>query len=233
MRSHELAERAPAASPPTSFASLRPFQRFLADVAALVGAAREPGQPGPSWILDVACGTGTVALHLARAGCAVVGLDPAPTLVEAAERRRHRRGVDRVAFLPLDVARDPVPGAGGYDAVVSLDVRAWSATPGPFLAACRRTLRPGGYGLFLAPDRGTSLGVAFDELRRTAGLAHAVAGLRWLVPAALLGAGAGEPLPAVSEDGVRRHLAAAGFEVLAARRIFVPEVSVLAWARAA
>ena len=212
---------------------LRPFQRFLDDVTSLVRETREPGQPGPSWILDVACGTGTVALHLARAGCAVVGLDPAPARVAAAERRRRRRRAERVTFLPLDVTRDPVPGAGGYDAVVSLEPRAWDTAPARFLAGCRRTLRPGGYGLFLAPDRPGSVGGAFGELRRPAGLAHAVAGMRWLVPALFQWAPAGEPLGAAPEAGLRRHLSAAGFEVLAARRIVVPEVSVLAWTRVA
>jgi SAM-dependent methyltransferase len=234
MRSrHELVERARMIPHGAMVASFRPFRRLLAEVADLALAARAPGQPGPSWILDVGCGTGTVALHLARAGCAVVGLDPAPLLVEAAERRRRRRGAARVAFLPLDVAHDPVPGAGGYDAVVSLCSRAWPDDPGRFLAGCRRTLRPGGFGLFLARDRHTSVARAFGELRRSAGLVHALAGLGWLVPAALLGAVAADGRPSVSEERLRRDLAGAGFEVIAARRIFAPEVGLLAWAQVA
>src|SRR5262249_37854315 len=68
---------------------------------------------------------------------------------------RPRRAA-RVGFLPLDVARDPVPGAGGYDAVISVDARAWEPDPVPHLEGCRRALRPGGYGLFFGTRRGGS-----------------------------------------------------------------------------
>ncbi len=42
-------------------------------------------QPGERW-LDVATGTGAVALRAARAGAEVVGIDVAPALIEVAQK---------------------------------------------------------------------------------------------------------------------------------------------------
>lgn len=54
--------------------------------------ARLGPQPGERW-LDVATGTGAVALRAAGAGAAVTGVDLAPTLVETARQRATEEGL--------------------------------------------------------------------------------------------------------------------------------------------
>jgi SAM-dependent methyltransferase len=62
---------------------------YSADLALWEGLAEEAGGP----VLDLGCGTGRVALHLARRGYATVGLDLEPELVAAL--------ADRAQGLPL------------------------------------------------------------------------------------------------------------------------------------
>ena len=62
---------------------------YSADLALWEGLADEAGGP----VLDLGCGTGRVALHLARRGYATVGLDLEPELVAAL--------ADRAQGLPL------------------------------------------------------------------------------------------------------------------------------------
>jgi len=56
----------------------------------------------PRRILDVACGTGTVALLLAQRGYQVVGIDRSPAMLEAARRKAKAAGVE-IPFLCQDV----------------------------------------------------------------------------------------------------------------------------------
>jgi ubiquinone/menaquinone biosynthesis C-methylase UbiE len=42
---------------------------------------------GPSTVLDAGCGTGRVAIELARRGVNVVGVDVDPSMIETARRR--------------------------------------------------------------------------------------------------------------------------------------------------
>jgi SAM-dependent methyltransferase len=72
---------------------------YAADLPLWEELAERSGGP----ILELGCGTGRVALHLARRGHRVVGLDRDPTLIEAFARRasdfRHNRvGQDPAAF---------------------------------------------------------------------------------------------------------------------------------------
>src|SRR3546814_10383004 len=52
-------------------------------------------------VLDLGCGTGELAVALSE-GCDVVGVDPAPAMIEVARRRP---GGDRVTWIEAD-ARD-------------------------------------------------------------------------------------------------------------------------------
>jgi SAM-dependent methyltransferase len=97
---------------------------------------------GTGSIVDVGCGTGRLAVDLARAGHRVTGVDPAPAMLAAA---RSRDGGGLVRWVEGDAAQ---LGAGEYDlAVMSghvvqviADDRALIATFG----AIRRALRTGG-----------------------------------------------------------------------------------------
>lgn len=96
--------------------------------------------------IDLACGTGVLAVELAQAGLDVVGVDPANAMLDIA---RARPGGDRVrwvlgtsAALGEDVADLIV--MTGHAAQVFLDDEEWGQT----LADCWRALRPGGHLAF-------------------------------------------------------------------------------------
>ena len=59
---------------------------------------------GPA--LDVACGAGRNALHLASRGRAVVGVDISPAALERARRTAAERGLD-ARFVEADLEQDP------------------------------------------------------------------------------------------------------------------------------
>ena len=95
--------------------------------------------------LDVATGTGDLALALARVagpgGC-VVGIDFAEAMLEVARRKAHQRGVT-VDFRHADALDLPFPTAS-FDAVtIGFGLRNVSDIPRA-LAEMARVLRPGG-----------------------------------------------------------------------------------------
>lgn len=71
-----------------------PFEEVEVHIAdmhdALVGALAP--EPGESW-LDLACGTGAVAMRAAAGGAETTGIDLAPVLVETARRRADEAGL--------------------------------------------------------------------------------------------------------------------------------------------
>lgn len=73
-----------------------------------------PGQT----VLDVATGTGNVALRAAEAGADVVGLDLTPELFDVARRRAEALGVE-VEWIEGDAEALPY-GDGGFDRVLSV-----------------------------------------------------------------------------------------------------------------
>jgi demethylmenaquinone methyltransferase/2-methoxy-6-polyprenyl-1,4-benzoquinol methylase len=117
--------------------------RRLAAMACLQG--------GPRRILDLACGTGDLAIGIARlAGkdVNITGLDYSLPMLERARRKAAKAGVqDTVAFVEGDAARLPFPD-GSFDcAGISFAFRnlTWKNALGrPHLAEVFRVLRPGG-----------------------------------------------------------------------------------------
>lgn len=72
----------------------------------------------PATVLDAGCGTGRVALELARRGVTVVGVDRDPTMLDAA-----RRKAPELPWMEQDLSRldlSEVPGApAAFDVVVA------------------------------------------------------------------------------------------------------------------
>ena len=97
-------------------------------------------------VLDVACGTGLVALDAARAvgpeGC-VLGTDISDQMVEAARRRAEGQGLSNVTFKRMDAENLALPDAGFDVAFCALGLMYF---PDPLRAVreMRRVLRPGG-----------------------------------------------------------------------------------------
>jgi SAM-dependent methyltransferase len=97
------------------FASLH-TARTDADILRLIREAARVGSG--SKVLDVACGPGLVALHLAEAGGQVAGLDITPAMLEKARELQRERGLVNLSW---DLGRaDALPYADAcFDAVVT------------------------------------------------------------------------------------------------------------------
>src|SRR5262249_28734702 len=100
---------------------------------------------------DLGCGTGTLAIMLARSGRDVAGVDPAGAMLDVA---RAKPGADRVQWLqgdatalPTDLRVDVVTLTGNAAQAIVEDAD-WYRT----LEAVRSTLVPGGHFVFETRD---------------------------------------------------------------------------------
>jgi 2-polyprenyl-3-methyl-5-hydroxy-6-metoxy-1,4-benzoquinol methylase len=211
--------------------SFEPYRALLGEVRGFIERAFAGCPPAAVKVLDVACGTGTVARELAGHGYSVTGVDVVAPLVRVARERR-QPVAGALEFEHLDVASDPVPGAGTYDVVVSMHTLYWHPKRAELLEGCRRALKPGGHALFLTYSRPARVLRTFREVRAGKGTVAAVRALRWLVPTALFESFRDYQPHYMAEEEFRRLLTEAGFEILETRRTFLAGISLLAWVRA-
>lgn len=130
------------------YAWLQPEPMLTPDGSAAAFAGVLAGLPPGARVLDCACGTGQLAVGLARAGFAVAATDLSPAMVEATVRLARECGT------PLDVRRcawDELPEQGwpaAFDAVLCVGNSLAHAPGGDArraaLQAMAGTLRPGG-----------------------------------------------------------------------------------------
>lgn len=99
-------------------------------------------EPGTK-VLDVACGTGNLALPAARAGAVVTGVDIAPNLVEQARENARREGL-KAQFDEGDAEALPYNDAN-FDAVVTMFGAMFAPRPELVAAELKRVCRPGGF----------------------------------------------------------------------------------------
>jgi len=93
-------------------------------------------------VLDVACGTGVVAVTAARLGARVTGLDLTPELLERARENARIAGVD-IEWHQGDVEQLPFAD-GTYDMVLSQFGHIFAPRPDVAIAEMLRVLKPGG-----------------------------------------------------------------------------------------
>lgn len=93
-------------------------------------------------VLDVACGTGVVALTAARLGAHVTGLDLTPELLDSARENAGVAGVD-VDWREGDVEQMPF-GDAAFDVVLSQFGHMFAPRPEVAVAEMLRVLKPGG-----------------------------------------------------------------------------------------
>jgi SAM-dependent methyltransferase len=117
-----------------------PLETFTTPAAAcLVRHARvTSGQR----VLDVACGTGVVAITAARAGAKVNGLDLTPQLLERAKENAELAGV-AIDFRQGDVEQLPFDNAA-FDVVLSQYGHMFAPRPDVAIGEMLRVLEPGG-----------------------------------------------------------------------------------------
>ena len=138
--------------PEDSFAEFKNYQRemwssfaptaiFTTPVAAhlVQFAGIAPGQK----VLDVACGTGVVAITAARAGATVSGLDLTPELLEHARANQQIAECGEIDWTEGDAEKLPYPDAS-FDVVVSQFGHMFAPRPGLAISEMRRVLKPGG-----------------------------------------------------------------------------------------
>jgi SAM-dependent methyltransferase len=93
-------------------------------------------------VLDVACGTGNLALPAARAGASVTGIDIAQNLVTQARANAATEGL-AIRFEVGDAERLPYADAS-FDTVVTMFGAMFAARPDRAAAELLRVVRPGG-----------------------------------------------------------------------------------------
>ena len=120
----------------------------------------------PRSVLDAGCGTGRVAIELARRGIDVVGVDPAAAMIDTA-----RRLAPDLTWVEADMAAVELDRR--FDVIVmagNVPLFTPAGTQGALVAGCARQLRPGGHlvcGYSL--DHGYTL-ADYDDHCRAAGL---------------------------------------------------------------
>jgi SAM-dependent methyltransferase len=114
----------------------RSYEAGAAEFVGRLGLA-----PGTR-VLDVACGTGNLALPAARAGAAVTGVDIATNLLDQARSRAAAEGLT-ARFDEGDAEKLPYPDAS-FDAVISMFGVMFAPRPELSAAELLRVCRPGG-----------------------------------------------------------------------------------------
>jgi ubiquinone/menaquinone biosynthesis C-methylase UbiE len=102
---------------------------------------RRPLVPGAR-VLDVACGTGNLAIIAARRGCVVSGIDLASNLIAQARARAAAEGL-RIDFDEGDAEALPFAGCK-FDLVVSMFGVMFAPRPSVAVAELLRVTKPGG-----------------------------------------------------------------------------------------
>jgi SAM-dependent methyltransferase len=93
-------------------------------------------------VLDVACGTGNLALPAARIGAVVTGVDIAPNLIEQAREIANREGLT-AKFDEGDAENLPYED-GSFDAVITMFGAMFAPRPELTAAELKRVCRSGG-----------------------------------------------------------------------------------------
>jgi SAM-dependent methyltransferase len=116
---------------------LQPLNAILTERAGIAAGHR---------VIDVGCGTGDLALHLAEVvgpGGAVLGADLSAPMLALAERRRAERGYGHLRFLQIDAQTRAFEPAA-YDLALSRFGVMFFGDPIAAFRNLRRALRPAG-----------------------------------------------------------------------------------------
>ncbi|GBD00153.1 Magnesium-protoporphyrin O-methyltransferase [bacterium HR17] len=104
-------------------------------------------------VLELACGTGTIALEFARRGCQVVGVDISEGMVKIARKKAQHMGLTkRTHFVAQDITQLTLPDEPPFDLALCLfDSLNYITEPARLAQVFARTfthVRPHGYFVF-------------------------------------------------------------------------------------
>jgi 2-polyprenyl-3-methyl-5-hydroxy-6-metoxy-1,4-benzoquinol methylase len=118
----------------------RRFDALAASGADVHGEADFVAALSPASVLDAGCGTGRVAIELARRGIDVVGVDADPSMIDTARRRAPTATWVQGDMTAVDVGRrfEVVVMAGNVPLFTP------PGTQAALVAGCARHLEPGG-----------------------------------------------------------------------------------------
>lgn len=108
-------------------------------------------KPAELSVLDVGCGGGSIAMHLAKLGYRVTGVDPDQQAIEAAMKRAETSETDTTFFVAPG-EKLPFP-ASSFDVVICSEVLEHVENLETTLDEVYRVLRFGGVLLFSTPNR--------------------------------------------------------------------------------
>ena len=156
-------------------------------------------------VLDVACGTGNLALPAARIGASVAGIDIVPNLIAQA---RARAAAERLAIIFEVGDAERLPYANGtFDSVVTMFGAMFAARPERAATELVRVTRKGGR---IAMANWTPTGFIGEMLKTTVNYVPPPAG----IPSPLLWG---------TEDAVRARLGSASASLTFSRRLITFE----------
>ena len=104
-------------------------------------------------VLDFGCGSGHLAIMLARRGYRMFGIDASPIGIAIANRTRNREQAairSRLQFQEADITLGNETGLI-FDSAISLHVFEHISEPGPVLTSLRQFVRPAGHLLISVP----------------------------------------------------------------------------------
>jgi SAM-dependent methyltransferase len=156
-------------------------------------------------VLDVACGTGNLAIPAARAGAAVTGVDIAPNLIGQATSRAAEERL-AITFDVGDAEELPYESRS-FDTVVTMFGAMFAARPDRAARELLRVTRPGGR---IAMANWTAGGFVGEMLKTTVGYVPPPVG----VPS---------PLSWGAEDTVRSRVGGALSSLMLTRRVMTFE----------
>lgn len=125
---------------------------FKARLVALAECLQGKHLSGTEW-LDAGCGTGTLSRWLAEHGCAVLGLDAAPQMIDfAAALADSAIGPGSLSFQQIEtIGRLPL-NSQSRDGILCSSVLEYLPDPEACLTEFARVLRPGGILVVSVPN---------------------------------------------------------------------------------
>ncbi|MCZ6665339.1 MAG: class I SAM-dependent methyltransferase [Gammaproteobacteria bacterium] len=146
------------------WSTFAPFETMTGSVAPML--VKFAGVNQGDCVLDVACGTGVVALSMARVGAEVTGLDLTPALLGRAAENAALAGVT-IEFREGDVENLPFDDVS-FDRVVSQFGHMFGPRPAITVSEMLRVLKPGGIIAFSTWPPEFYIGLMFKLIGRYA-----------------------------------------------------------------